>query len=302
MTSSDKHLIAVVGATGAQGGSVVQYLLNDPDHTFRVRGLTRNVDSPKAKELAKRGVEVVKADLSDADSVRSAFKGAYGVFGVTSFWELFSVEKEIKQGKTLVDAAESAGVKHFVWSTLDHTSDPEVPHWNSKAAVDDYIKQTNLLRTSLYTAFYFENLLKFPIKKDDNGKLVADWPSCLTDGPIGGFSVTEIGAYALEAFKKPKEWIAKDMRIVSDIFTPRQYIKDLSSITGCEISIVETDRARFDSTRATGEEIWAKITELFYKHMPKRDPELTLRINPSRKDHRAFIEANKEFYLTSFKS
>ncbi|EJD00672.1 NmrA-domain-containing protein [Fomitiporia mediterranea MF3/22] len=304
MSSTDKPLIAVVGATGAQGGSVVQYLLNDPDHTFRVRALTRNVDSPKAKALAESAVEVVKADLNDVNSLKKAFEGVYGVFGVTNFWEVFSGEKETQHGKALVDAAVAAGVKHFVWSTLDHTSDPSVPHWDSKAAVDDYLKQTNLPRTSLYTAFYYENLLTFPnlnIEKDDAGKLVADWPVFWTDGPIGGYSAAETGAYVLEALKKPKEWIGKDLRVVSDVFTPRQFITAVSEVTGQEIAIREYDREKFNESRAYSEELWANM-EYFYKHNgnPNRDADLTLRINPSRKDHRAFVQANKEAFIASF--
>lgn len=162
MSSSTKPIVAVLGATGAQGSSVVQYLVNDPEHAFHVRALTRNLESSKAKNLVALGVEVVKADLNDAESLKQAFKGVYGVFGVTNFWELLSQEKETQQGKTLVDAAVSAGVKHFIWSTLDHTSDPEVPHWNSKADVDDYLKQSNLPRTSLYTSYYYENYIKIP--------------------------------------------------------------------------------------------------------------------------------------------
>ncbi|EJD00673.1 NmrA-domain-containing protein [Fomitiporia mediterranea MF3/22] len=298
MASANKPLIAVVGATGAQGGSVVQYLLNDPDHSFRVRGLTRNVDSPKAKALTERGVEVVKANMDDVNSLKKAFEGAFGVFGVTNFWEVFSGEKETQHGKALVNAAVAVGVKHFVWSAMDHTSDPTVPHWDSKAEVDDYLKKTKLPRTSLYTSAYYENFLAFPnliIKKDDAGKLVADWPVFWTDGPIGGYSVAETGAYVLEAFKKPKEWIGKDLRVLSDVFTPRQFVKALSDITGKEIVIREYNREKFNESRAS---------ENFYKYNgnPNRDPELTLRINPSRKDYGTFIQANKEAFLASFSS
>ena len=82
-------------------------------------------------------VEVVKASLDDPASLTAALKGAYGVFGVTNYWE-YGGEAEIRQGKALVDAAKAAGVKHFVWSTLDKI-DPQVPHWIMKAAVDGTI-------------------------------------------------------------------------------------------------------------------------------------------------------------------
>jgi uncharacterized protein YbjT (DUF2867 family) len=87
---SDKKIIAVVGATGAQGGGLVRAILNDPSSGFTVRALTRKVDSDKAKELAKLGAEVIAADLDDVESLKRAFAGAYGAFCLTNFWEHFS--------------------------------------------------------------------------------------------------------------------------------------------------------------------------------------------------------------------
>ncbi|EJC99553.1 NAD-binding protein [Fomitiporia mediterranea MF3/22] len=304
MSSSDKPIVAVVGATGAQGGSVVNYLLNDPDHSFRVRGLTRNIDSPKAKVLAARGVEVVKADMDDVASLRKAFEGTYGVFGVTNFWELFDEEREIQQGKNLVDAALLAGVKHFVWSSLDHTGDPVlVKHCNTKAVVDDYLKEKKIPRTSIFTVFYFENFLYlFPLKKVV-GKVIADWPLMWTDGPLGGYSVTETGAYALAAFKNPNEWIGKDIRVLSQVITPRQFVQAVRDVTGKDVEIVEIDRPKFNETKESNYELWSKL-EMFYitNGNPNRDPDLTLRLNPSRMDIRAFVEANKEAFLAIFNS
>jgi len=91
---ADRKLIAVVGATGAQGGGLVRAILADPSGGFAVRAITRKTSSDKAKELARLGAEVVSADLDDAASVKRAFAGAYGAFCVTNFWEHFSPEKE----------------------------------------------------------------------------------------------------------------------------------------------------------------------------------------------------------------
>ncbi|KAI5116408.1 hypothetical protein M0805_006226 [Coniferiporia weirii] len=308
--SPSKPLIVVLGATGAQGGSVVRYLLDDPDRSFRIRALTRNVNSAKAKELDAAGVEVVKADLDDPESMKGVFEGAYGVFGVTNYWETMSEEVEIRQGKMLIDAALAANVQHFVWSTLDHTSDPAVAHWNSKATIDDYLKLSGVPRTSLYTSFYFENFVGFPtfmFKKTTEGKFVAEWPYLLTDGPVGGYSVGETGAYVLEALKKPTEWIGRDMRILSDIFTPRQFVETVREITGRDIELKETDRETFVGAKSGMEDIWSntvridsEFPEWFYLHdgNPNRDPALTERIYPARKGMRAFVEANKEVFLS----
>ena len=118
---SDKKIIAVVGATGAQGGGLVQAILNDPGSGFTVRALTRKVDSDKAKALKKQGVEVVAADLDDIESLKRAFAGAHGAFLLTNYWELFSPEKEFAQAKNLAEAAKAANVRHVIWSTLEDT-------------------------------------------------------------------------------------------------------------------------------------------------------------------------------------
>ena len=96
---SEKKIIAVVGATGAQGGGLVRAILNDPSSGFAVRALTRKVTSDQAKELAKIGAEVVAADLDDVESLKRAFAGAYGAFLLTNFWEHFSPEKELCSGQ-----------------------------------------------------------------------------------------------------------------------------------------------------------------------------------------------------------
>src|SRR5512136_1206945 len=110
-----KKIIAVVGATGAQGGGLVRAILDDPQGGFAARALTRDVDSPKAKGLARLGAEVVRADVDDVESLRKAFAGAYGAYCVTFFWEHFSPQRETAQAKNMAIAAKHAGVKHAIW-------------------------------------------------------------------------------------------------------------------------------------------------------------------------------------------
>src|SRR3990170_8170549 len=119
--NDEKKLIAVVGATGAQGGGLVRAILEDPEREFAVRAITRDVDSDKAKALAALGAEVVAGDVDDADSLSNAFTGAYGAFCVTFFWAHFSPEKELAQARAMATAARHAGVAHVIWSTLEDT-------------------------------------------------------------------------------------------------------------------------------------------------------------------------------------
>src|SRR3954467_4248311 len=112
---SVRKVIAVVGATGAQGGGLARAILADPNGGFACRAITRDPDKDKAKALAARGAEVVKADLDDVESLKKAFAGAYGAYCVTNFWEHLSGEKEKTQARNIADAAKAAGVKHVIW-------------------------------------------------------------------------------------------------------------------------------------------------------------------------------------------
>src|SRR5947199_6020595 len=114
---SEKKIIAVVGATGAQGGGLVRAILADPDGGFTARAITRDPNSDKAKALAAAGAEVVAADVYDVDSLRRAFEGAYGAYCVTFYWAHFSPGKELQEARNMALAARDAHVNHVIWST-----------------------------------------------------------------------------------------------------------------------------------------------------------------------------------------
>src|SRR5438309_1769267 len=107
-----KKIIAVLGATGAQGGGLVRAILADKGGPFQARAITRNVNSDKARALARAGAEVVAADVDDPKSLDRAFAGAYGAFCVTFFWEHFSPEKETGHARNMAQAAQRAGLQH----------------------------------------------------------------------------------------------------------------------------------------------------------------------------------------------
>src|SRR5712691_1397753 len=115
---SEKKIIAVLGATGAQGGGLVRAILADPNGGFAARVLTRDVNGAKAKEFARLGAEVVAVDIDNAESLKKAFSGAYGAYCVTFFWAHFSPEKEIAEATNMARAAKDAKLQHVIWSTL----------------------------------------------------------------------------------------------------------------------------------------------------------------------------------------
>src|SRR6266566_1379125 len=169
MLTNNKKLIAVIGATGQQGGGVVRAL--QARGQFKVRALTR--DPSKHRELAE---EVVEADMSRPETLKVAFKGAYGVFLVTDFRE--NGTKEFEQATAAVRAAKDAGVKHFIWSTLPNVEAIsggkfDVPHFTGKAKVDQVVKEAGFENfTFVIAPFYYQNLAGAlgPHKQADGSK------------------------------------------------------------------------------------------------------------------------------------
>src|SRR2546423_12408053 len=156
MVSNDRKLIAVVGATGQQGGAVVRALQTSGQ--FKVRALTRNPG--KHRELAE---EVIEADLDRPETLKAAFEGAHGVFLVTNFWEQGT--DELKQATAVVRAAKAAGVQHFVWSTLPDVAaisggKLHLPHFTGKAKIDRIVREAGFANhTFVIAPFYYGNLV-----------------------------------------------------------------------------------------------------------------------------------------------
>jgi uncharacterized protein YbjT (DUF2867 family) len=228
-----KKIIAVTGATGAQGGGLVRAILADKSGELSVRAITRKPASDKAQALAKLGVEVVAGDLDDTASLAKAFEGAYGVYGLTNFWEHFSGEKETAQGHALAEAAHKAGAKHVIWSTFEDTrktfplSDTrmptlkgkyKVPHFDAKAEADHFFTDLKVPTTFLLTSFYWDNLIGFGMgpKKGPDGKLAFVLP--MGDKKLPGISAEDIGKCAHGIFKRP-DLIGKTVGIAGEHLT-----------------------------------------------------------------------------------
>jgi len=247
---AEKKVIAVAGATGAQGGGLVRAILSDPSGGFAARALTRNVNSEKAKELAKLGAEVVAADVENVESLKKAFQGAYGAYCVTFFWEHFSPEKELSQASNMAHAAKHAGVQHVIWSTLEDTrkwvplSDNrmptlmgkyKVPHFDAKAEADHMFTELGLPVTFLLTSFYWDNLIHFGMgpKKGADGKLSFTLP--MGDKKLPGIAAEDIGRCAYGIFKKGREFIGKRVGIAGEHLTGGQMSAALARALGQEV-------------------------------------------------------------------
>lgn len=234
MAQDRKKIIAVVGATGAQGGGLVRAILNNSSSGFSARALTRNPDSEKARALAALGADVVAADLDDERSLRRAFDGAYGAFCVTFFWDHFSPEKELAHAAAMARAAKDAGLRHVIWSTLEDTrrwvpldddrmptlmGKYKTPHFDSKGEADRFFADMGLPVTFLLTSFYWENFIHFGMgpQPGAGGELVITFP--LGDKKLPSIAAEDIGKCALGIFKRPQEFIGKSVGIAGEHLT-----------------------------------------------------------------------------------
>ena len=214
---ADKKIIAVVGATGAQGGGLVRAILEDPNGGFAARAITRDPQSPKARELAKLGAEVVAGDVDDQASLERAFAGAYGAYCVTFFWDHFSPDKEMAQAKAMAQAARKAGLSHVIWSTLEDTrkwvpltdnrmptlmGQYKVPHFDAKGVSDRFFTEAGVPTTFLLTSFYWDNFIGFGMgpKKGPDGTLAITLP--MGDKKLPGIAAEDIGRAAYGLFKE----------------------------------------------------------------------------------------------------
>jgi uncharacterized protein YbjT (DUF2867 family) len=172
-----------------------------------VRAVTRDPDSPKAKEIASKGVEVVKADLSNLDEVVAAFSGAWGVFGLTQFY-VHGFEGEQLHGKNIVEASKKAGVKHIVWSSVDgREGECKAISWTSKALIEDQVIASGIPYTFVHIPMYYENFWTSFFAPSYNEELGFNWSvAFLPDVPIFAFSVEDLGAWVVPAFREPETY------------------------------------------------------------------------------------------------
>ena len=245
-----KKIIAVVGATGAQGGGLVRSILADPAGPFSVRAIARDVNSAGARALAAAGAEVVAADVEDAASVRRAFDGAHGAYCVTFFWAHFSPEKELADAATMAAAARDAGVAHAIWSTLEDTrrwmqlDDPrmptlmgryKVPHFDAKGEADQTWRDSGVPTTFLLTSFYWDNLIHFGMgpKRAADGKL--DFILPMGERKLPGIAAEDIGRCAHGIFKRGSELVGKTVGISGGHLTGAEMAAWLSRALGQEV-------------------------------------------------------------------
>ena len=310
---TEKKIIAVVGATGSQGGGLVRAILNDKTQECVVRALTRKVDSAKAQELATLGAEVVATDLDDLESLKRAFAGAYGAFCVTNFWEHFSPEKETTQATAMAQAAKHAAVHHVIWSTLEDTrrwvaltdtrmptlkDKYKVPHFDGKGEADEAFRDLGVPTTFLLASFYWDNMISFGMgpKKEQDGQFALLMP--MGDKKLPGIAAEDIGKCAFGIFKQGAEWIGKTVGVAGEHLTGSEMAAKMTKALGRKVwydAVSPEAYRRLDFPGADDLGNMFQFKRDFNSYFcGARKPEVARSLNPSMQTFDTWLAHNKD--------
>lgn len=308
---SEKKIIAVVGATGAQGGGLVRAILADPSGGFAPRAITRNTRSDKAQALSGLGAEVVGADLDDAASLVPAFAGAHAAFCVTNFWEHFSPERELAQAAALASAAREAGVSHVVWSTLEDTrrfvpldddrmptlmERYKVPHFDAKGEANALFASSGVPATCFHTSFYWDNLIHFGMepKRGPDGKLSFVLP--MADRKLPGIAAEDIGRCAYGVFLRGEELAGRTIGVAGEHLTGGEMAAALGRALGEEVTYAYVPPEVYRTFGFPGADDLANMFQFNRDFSDDfcglRDLTLSRSLNPSLQTFDAWLAAN----------
>jgi uncharacterized protein YbjT (DUF2867 family) len=293
--------ILVTGATGAQGGAVAAHLLSGG--RYRVRCLTRKLDSERAVTLKQAGAEVVRGDMEDVESLQAAMKGCYGVFGVTNYWEHF--DRESVHGKNLVDAVAASGIEHFVFSSLPNVKrltggELDVPHFDLKAQVEEYSRDLGLAATYAHVAFYYENFLTFfPPRRQEDGSFVFGFPQ--GDTPLGMVSTEDAGGAIAAIFDRAAKYKGKTVGVVGDDRPCKAYAETMSRTTHQRIVYQHVPREVFAALGFPGADDLANMFDYNRRFIPNRqaDRAESRLLYPGMRTFEAWLTTNVERFRSA---
>lgn len=309
----EQRTIAVMGATGAQGGSLVRAILNNPSAGFTVRAITRDVNVDKAQALAKLGAAVVAADLDIPESREQAFVGAYGVYCVTFYWAHFSPAKELAHAKAMAAATKHAGIEHVIWSTLEDTrkwvplSDDrmptlmgkyKVPHFDAKGEADHFFVDAGVPTTFLLASFYWDNMIYFGVgpKRGEDGILDLTLP--MGDKKLAGIAAEDIGKCVYGILKTGREYIGERVGIAGDHLTGAEMAAALSEALGQEVRYNAVPPEVYRSFGFPGADDLGNMFQFYrdFEHvcLTARDLEVSRTLNPALQTFARWLAQNKD--------
>jgi uncharacterized protein YbjT (DUF2867 family) len=304
-----KPIIAVIGATGAQGGGLAQSILDDPEKRYALRAITRKPDGAAARALAARNAQVAAADTDDEESLVRALRGAHGLYAVTNFWEHLSPERELAQAGNIARAARRAGVAHVVWSTLEDTrkrvplDDPrmptlmgryKVPHFDAKGEADALF--AGLPTTFLRTSFYWDNLIHFGMgpRRDAEGRLVLVLP--MGERRMPGIAAADIGACAFALFTRGGDAVGAQVGIAGEQLSGAEMAAELARALGEPVTHYPMAFADYAKLGFPGAEDLANMFRYYHdfeaEFCASRPVEETRRLFPGLQSFRQWLERN----------
>jgi uncharacterized protein YbjT (DUF2867 family) len=311
-------VIAIVGATGNQGGSLVNAILDQGEMAgFSIRALVHNVQSEKAQQLRERGVEVIYCDINDEDSIVKAIEGAYGFFCVSYFWPAMNPDHELRQIKNMANAAKRVDIKHVVWSTFEDSRRRlpvmtslampslgegarfKVPQCDSKGEGDTFFKNAAVPTTFMMTSFFWENFLSqnFCPKKTGEDKYVLAFPM-EGNKRLPGIAVEDIGRCALDIFQRPDEYVGKHVGIASEVLTLREITAKIAYALG---RVIDYEQIGFDDYRKLPFPGAVELGNMFQFFndceedlVAVRSVQLSRKLNPKLLSFSEWLDKNKE--------
>ncbi|MDH3026772.1 NmrA family NAD(P)-binding protein [Gordonia alkanivorans] len=237
---SDSSPVAVIGATGGQGGAVLDALL---DAGFAVRALVRDAVSSKAAALADRGVELAVGDIVSGVGLTDAFTGAAGAFALTTSFES-GVDAEVAQGTALIEAATAAALPYLVFSSVASADrDTGVPHFDSKFEVERMLAATDIPHTIVGPAYFYDNLLA-----GADALAAGVMPIAMpADQPLQQLSRRDLGRFVATLFREPSAYTGERIDIASDQPTPSEMARIVGDVLGTTVSAESYDPERIPS-------------------------------------------------------
>ncbi|NJD89352.1 MAG: NmrA/HSCARG family protein [Betaproteobacteria bacterium] len=308
---TDRKTIAVVGATGAQGGGLVRAILEDPERRFVARPPPRDPASPAARARAAAGAQVVAADADDEASLARAFEGAHGAYCVTFYWAHLSPEKELAQAGALARAARRAGVRHAIWSTLEDTrrlvplesarmptlmGRYKVPHFDAKGEADRLFADAGVPTTYLLTSFYWDNLVHSGMgpRPGPDGNLAIAMP--MGNAKLPGIAAEDIGRSAFGIFAAGPALVGKRVGIAGEHLSGGEMAQALSKALGRPVRYVDMPPEAYRALGFPGADDLGNMFQ--YKrdfeaeYRAARSVEATRALDPRLQDFAAWLADN----------
>ncbi|MEI7580107.1 MAG: NmrA/HSCARG family protein [bacterium] len=222
--------ILVTGATGRQGGAVIEHLLKN---NFNIKALSRTPDSVSAQLLTSKGITVLKGDMSNLQSLKDTMKNCDGVFSIQNYFE-YGAEKEIKYGKNVADAAKQSNISHFIYSSVCNAdSNTGVPHFETKNKIEQHIKNIDLPYTILRPVKFMENYYIPQVFKGILGGKLFD--SIQSGKKHQMIALDDIGKYVADAFASPEQYLNKTIEIAGDELTNEEVAQTMSEVLGIKM-------------------------------------------------------------------